>query len=124
MHSQLFILSVIFLNAMTIAWDNPIHPPSESGAAALSALNILFIAIYSIEMVLRMIASGVMFNGMHSYFYSGWNILDFIIVCLGYIEFLPIMESKFAAIRAVRVLRPLRSINSIPGMCTPLCGIE
>lgn len=48
--------------------------------------------------------------------HHSWNCLDFIIVCLGYIEFMPILESKFTAIRAVRVLRPLRSINSIPGM--------
>jgi len=113
---ELFILSVIFFNALTIAWDNPTIEQSQGAETALFVFNILFIAIYSVEMILRMIACGIMFNGMHSYFYSGWNVMDFIIVVLGYIEFLPVMNSKFAAIRAVRVLRPLRSINSIPGM--------
>lgn len=45
---------------------------------------------------------------------AGWNILDFIVVVLGYMEFAA--DGNYSAIRSVRVLRPLRLISQIEAL--------
>ena len=54
----------------------------------------------------------------NSYLRDPWNWIDFIVVILGLVEFLPLggNASNFKALRTLRVLRPLRSINAVPEM--------
>jgi ABC-type multidrug transport system fused ATPase/permease subunit len=51
---------------------------------------------------------------MHAgaYLRDPWNWLDFIIVILAYVNFLPGM-SNFTSLRALRLLRPLRTIRTL-----------
>ena len=46
---------------------------------------------------------------------EGWNILDFVVVCVSAIDFFPNVPS-LKSFRMLRILRPLRSINAIPSM--------
>jgi hypothetical protein len=53
----------------------------------------------------------------NSYMRDPWNWLDFLVVCIGIIEFIPVIPAaNLKAIRTFRVLRPLRSINAFPSM--------
>uniref|UniRef100_A0A915LMI4 Ion transport domain-containing protein n=1 Tax=Meloidogyne javanica TaxID=6303 RepID=A0A915LMI4_MELJA len=75
----------------------------------------IFMAIFCIECVLKVIAFGfVMHKG--SYLRSGWNIMDFIVVVTGVLTMMPFSPSggdksegvDLRTLRAVRVLRPLK----------------
>ncbi len=50
------------------------------------------------------------------YCLSGWNVLDFIIVVIGLVEFLPSVGGGSSALRALRVLRPLRAVNKLKSL--------
>ncbi len=50
-----------------------------------------------------------------AYLRDPWNWLDFAIVILAYVNFLPGL-ANLTALRTLRLLRPLRTINSLKGM--------
>ena len=95
-----------------------------------------FLALYSIEMVLKILGLGFFFN-KGAYLRDPWNILDFIIVMSAYLTIFQELSSYLAnggvsevqtydspstgglslnSLRAFRVLRPLRAITSIKGL--------
>ena len=54
----------------------------------------------------------------NSYLREAWNVLDFFIVVISIIGFLPIEggADSLKALRTFRILRPLRSVNKLPAM--------
>ena len=70
-------------------------------------------AIFTFEMVIKMVANGFLFNGEPSYLRNGWNILDFIIVTSAIVGLIPGTGniSFLKALRMLRILRPLRLIS-------------
>ena len=46
-------------------------------------LEYVFLAIFTVEMLLKMAAFGFLFCGPPSYLRNKWNILDFVIVVVG-----------------------------------------
>lgn len=77
------------------------------------AFEKIFLIIYSLEMVLKIIGLGFIF-GENAYIRDNWNKLDFIVVVTAYFELIFQSENlKFNVLRALRVLRPLRTITSI-----------
>jgi hypothetical protein len=78
---------------------------------------IFFIVVYSMEMLLKVVAFGLGPEGPGTYLTSVWNVLDFIIVVTGWAAFamdLTVPGGAPAGLRAVRVLRPLRFLQYIP----------
>ncbi len=74
----------------------------------LKLIDKIIIYAFALEALLKMLQYGSKF---YRYFYSGWNIFDFIIVV---VCFLP-GDYHFAAIlRLVRILRVLRIISTVP----------
>lgn len=72
-------------------------------------------ALFTIEMILKIIVFGFMFNGKDSYIRSAWNIMDFVIVVFSLIS-LSFRDagsdlSAIKTLRMLRVLRPLRMIS-------------
>lgn len=108
-----FVILVIFMNCFVLALDDPttdVEPEYQK------TLNVFFTATFTLEMCLKMVAFGVVLHE-GSYFRSGWNALDFLIVVLSYLQFIPGF-SNFTAFRTLRVLRPLRSMNALPQLKT------
>lgn len=66
----------------------------------------------------QMIARGVLGGSRKSYFGSSWRILDFSVVVISTISFIPGNAGLgiLKALRAVRALRPLRLIARFPGL--------
>lgn len=115
-----FIIIMIFMNCLVLALDDP---ASDAEPQYQVGLNILFTAVFSAEMCLKMIAMGVVLHD-GAYFRSGWNALDCVIVLLSLLQYVPGF-SNFTAFRTLRVLRPLRSMNAIPQLKTiATCLIE
>ena len=105
-----FIILVIIVNSALLAIDDP----TQENPHWADVLDIVFTAIFTTEMLLKMFALGV-FMHKGSYLREGWNVLDFCIVILAYINFVPGF-GNYTALRALRVMRPLRSMNAIPGL--------
>uniref|UniRef100_A0A915MW78 Ion transport domain-containing protein n=1 Tax=Meloidogyne javanica TaxID=6303 RepID=A0A915MW78_MELJA len=121
----------IILNCVVLAMEqhlpkNDKKPMSEK----LEKTEPIFMAIFCIECVLKVIAFGfVMHKG--SYLRSGWNIMDFIVVVTGVLTMMPFSPSggdksegvDLRTLRAVRVLRPLKLVSGIPSLQVVLKSI-
>ena len=70
--------------------------------------------VFTAEASMKIIALGFV-GTENTYLGDPWNVLDFLVVLVGWIGLVPKL-SNLTALRAVRVLRPLRSINTIPAM--------
>ena len=96
--------------------------PRVNMVAFSSELEWTFLVIFLIEMLLKMVAFGVLpgpSSWQGSYLTDGWNVLDFVIVISALASApYPGSESSpsFSFIRVIRVLRPLRSLSIIPSM--------
>lgn len=102
---QRFILAVIVLNAITLGLET--SPAAMQAAGGLIiALDRIALAIFSIEVTMRLIAHG------RRYFRDPWSVFDLIVVTIALV---PAAEG-FAVLRTLRVLRALRLISAVPRM--------
>jgi hypothetical protein len=103
--------------------------PESSLHKNLYVANIVFTILFTIELVIRIIAHGFFANQLfhiEPYITSGWNQLDFLVVTTSLLDLileLMIMFnyvgkstnlSAFKSLRALRALRPLRAIKGLP----------
>lgn len=104
------ILITIMINCVFLALDREV----DAVTANNEAIDFVFLQIYTLEMILKVIAMGF-FMRAHSYLRDSWNILDFLVVVLGWVS--NFMDGNdVSAIKVIRILRPLRTINQIPNM--------
>ena len=80
----------------------------------------IFTWLFFAESIIKIVALGfvVMKN---SYMRDAWNVVDFIIVVSGVIEFIAVRQNSGGSLnvkplRILRVIRPLKSINAMPSM--------
>jgi hypothetical protein len=111
------ILFVIMLNCLVLATDNEVSFVTDN----IKIIDNIFLIIYTIEMVLKIIAMGFCMRE-HSYLRDPWNKLDFVVVVMGWVSAL-IDSGDISAIRVMRILRPLRTINQIPNMSSLVATI-
>mmetsp|Transcript_3119 Transcript_3119/g.7221 ORF Transcript_3119/g.7221 Transcript_3119/m.7221 type:complete len:1718 (+) Transcript_3119:685-5838(+) len=109
------ILFLILLNCIFLAMSSqePNFERSPAGLAVAFSEDI-FTAAFVLELVLKVIAMGFCYDD-GSYLRDSWNIMDFSVVVLGLLGYLPGV-GNFSGIRTVRVLRPLRTITGVEGM--------
>ena len=107
-----FILLLILINCVFLAIDD--DPPSGSYKANIMWWSeLIFNILYSIEMIIKIIAWGLLFSGPYSYLRSSWNILDAIVVCGGWLNTAFAGASSISALRSLRLLKPLKAISSL-----------
>jgi hypothetical protein len=113
-----FILFLILLNTLFLAMND--YSYREKGGTktwrneVVEQSELWFLIAFSIEAIIKIIALGFI-SSKEGYLRDPWNVLDFLVVVLGWIGLLPGV-TNLTALRAVRVLRPLRSINAIRDM--------
>ncbi|PNW76369.1 hypothetical protein CHLRE_11g467528v5 [Chlamydomonas reinhardtii] len=110
-----FMLAIILANCVTLALATPGKPGFESTRLGknLRISEYVWLGIFTLELLIRVIALGFI-RGKGSYIRDKWNIIDFVVVGLGYLDLSG--RGNYTLIRCVRVLRPLRSINKIQEM--------
>ena len=116
---DLFINIMIMWSSVMLCFeDNRIDEPSRADLKeALNVLNHLFVVIFIWEWLVKLFASG-----WKSYYSSGWNVLDFVIVVVGIavlaLEYTGNAENvkSIRVLRALRALRPLRAVRRFEGM--------
>ncbi|CEM11618.1 unnamed protein product [Vitrella brassicaformis CCMP3155] len=116
------VLVLILLSAALAATNSPYVDPDSSYGKALVALDLIFTAIFTVEMVIKWTALGLF--GQQSYFMSPWNCVDFVVVFFGWLEHgMPTSSpgqkgslKVLRTLRAFRALRPLRIISRNTGI--------
>ncbi len=102
---QRFIVSVIILNSVTLGLETS-PGIMRNHIDVLGFLDILFLSIFTLELFLKFYAY------RFTFFKSGWNIFDFLIVGISY---LPLIEG-LSVLRSLRILRVLRLLSVLPAL--------
>jgi voltage-gated sodium channel len=105
---QGFILVVIVLNAVALgAQTYDISPGLNS---ALATVDDVFLAIFTVEIVIRVAAFG---SAPWRFFRDGWNLFDFVVIGVAYVPFL---RENITMLRLVRLLRVVRILTVLPDL--------
>jgi len=104
---------LIALSSTSLAFESPLNDPAGTLTLILSVLDVVFTFIFSIEVLVRVLATGFLLNGKRSYMRDSWHIIDFTIVVFSIVGLFPGTGdlSFFKIIRMVRLFRPLRIIS-------------
>ncbi|KAL4228300.1 hypothetical protein ACF0H5_013731 [Mactra antiquata] len=109
-----FIITTILTNCIFLAMPN---------SEAANTSEYVFLAIYTIEMFIKLFARGFIVNS-YTYLRDAWNWLDFIVILSAYLTI--VLENtssgsglgNLQGIRTFRVFRVLRTISIVPGLKT------
>lgn len=105
------VIGAIALNSLILGLETLPGVMAKWGPF-LIAVDMAFIAFFTIEIVLRITTQG------RTFFKSGWNIFDFVIVAVTLMPFL----GNLSVLRAFRILRALRILSVIPAFRTVIQG--
>lgn len=101
---------VIVSNSLFLALDDPMQTTTP---AYEQMSDTIFQILYTVEMCLKILAMGFLFN-KGAYLRDPWNILDFVIITSGYAGMIFAGSGvNLSVLRSFRVIRPLRTISSI-----------
>ena len=101
----IFITALILINAVTLGFETNPEVMGSFGAQ-LFLIDKIILSIFTIELILKFYAYRL------SFFKSGWNIFDFVIVTIAWIP----ASGALAVLRSLRILRVLRLISVVPQM--------
>ena len=76
------MVAVIVVSTVQLAADNPLSDPDSPFLISLTIVDKILTVVFSLEMLLKIIAFGFLNCGSTSYLRSIWNILDMIIVII------------------------------------------
>jgi voltage-gated sodium channel len=107
-----FILGVIVFNAIILGLETSDTVMAAAGPLLIT-LDRLCLAVFVVEIALKLVAYRA------SFFRSGWNLFDFVIVG---ISLLP-ASGELTVLRSLRILRVLRSISLIPSLRRVIEGL-
>ena len=100
-----FITALILINAVTLGLETDAGVMNSIGPWLLLIDRIILIA-FTVELLLKFYAYRL------SFFKSGWNIFDFIIVTIAWLP----TTGALSVLRALRILRVLRLLSVVPQM--------
>ena len=113
-------LLLIAWSSLMLAMDEPGLDPAGRLKRTINALDVFFTVAFAAEAAVKITALGFCL-GPHSYLRSGYNVLDFAVVCLSIV--LQALQasgvgrsnlSGLRALRAARALRPMRMAVRLP----------
>ena len=125
------VLGLILLNVAFMCFTSPVADPTEASlmgyvTAATPVVELFFNIAFTIEMVLKLAAQGVVLVKF-AYLRDGWNWLDALVVGGSWLSY-GLENANYSIgfsltpIRSVRVLRPLRTPEGCEGRGAPAAG--
>ncbi|XP_066269448.1 sodium channel protein 1 brain-like isoform X1 [Branchiostoma lanceolatum] len=99
---EMFVMCTILINSLILSMSRPIP-----------ITDYVFMAIYTAEMAIRVVASGFI-RRKHSYLRDMWNVIDFLVIFLAYATLFGDF-SNLSGLRTFRVLRALKTVSIIRG---------
>jgi voltage-gated sodium channel len=106
------IISLIVVNAAIIGMETS-HAIMASAGGLLDGLDTLIVAIFTIEIGLRLFAYG------RAFWRDGWNIFDFFIVAIALVP----TSGGLSVLRSLRIIRALRLISTVKSMRRVMGGM-
>ena len=100
---QTVVMAAILVNAVTLGLETSASVMAAAGDAIL-ALDHALIALFVVEIAIRMVAYGTRF------FRDPWSVFDFAVVAVALVP----GAGSMSVLRALRVLRVLRLISAVP----------
>lgn len=77
---EITILATVLLSAVCMVLEHPLSDRNSDLNRYLREINLAITIVFSIEMIIKIIVFGFLFNGPTSYLKNGWNLLDSVIV--------------------------------------------
>jgi len=111
-----FVLGCIVLNCVLLELQGPLKGV-EAATVYFKASYLSFQVIFTVEMALKMLASGIT-RGRDAYLRNYWNWLDITVVVTGWLPYIVPGTGNMSVLRVMRALRPLRTIKRMPGIRT------
>lgn len=109
---QAFIVAVILANAVVLGLQTYDEIEADAGSL-LTTLDHVFLGIFVVELVIRILAYGPRLRGYRDFFREGWNVFDFIVIGAA---FLPGLRENATLLRLIRLLRVVRIVSVLPDM--------
>ena len=117
------VLLVVLLSSVSLALENPIAPPDTALPRALEVIDVVVVALFTAESLLKIFAYGFVSHEGAYLRRDAWNRLDFFIVVCG-IATVVLKEADLSGgavavieiVRTMRTLRPLRLVSKSLGM--------
>ena len=106
---EYLIIALILVSSLMLAIDSPSVDPKSKLKEVLDVIDLVFVIIFTIEMVLKVIALG--FVGEGGYLRNSWNVLDFLIVVIGILLQATKGNDSLASLKSLRTFRALRPIR-------------
>jgi hypothetical protein len=107
------ILAVIAANCVFMAMEDPPNRLEESAYnALLYNAGIFFQTCFMLEAAAKIVARGFVL-GRGAYLRDWWNVLDFVTVVLGLVEYLVVAGASASVLRTFRLVRPLRALRAV-----------
>lgn len=100
-----FITALILINAVTLGLETD-KATLETYGSALYWIDKAILIVFTIEITAKLYAYRL------SFFRSGWNVFDLIIISISWVP----ANETLAILRALRILRVLRLISVVPQM--------
>jgi voltage-gated sodium channel len=109
---QHFLIALIIANAVILGMETSPRLMASWGKL-LVAVDHAMLAIFVVEIALRMAAHG------RRFFHDPWSVFDFVVVAIALVP----ASGPFAVLRALRVLRVLRLLTMVPNMRRVISGL-
>ncbi|PNH08113.1 Sodium channel protein type 4 subunit alpha [Tetrabaena socialis] len=117
------ILYLIVASSIMLALDTPSLDPDSQLGTSIRIMDYIFTGAFALEALLKIVTFGFAFTGKHAYIRNGWNVLDFLIVLVGFALIGVQLSGAHAdniqmlrVLRTLRALRPLRAASQYPGL--------
>jgi voltage-gated sodium channel len=111
-----FILAIILANAVVLGLQT--YPEIEDRHGdTLNLLNDVFLAIFVVELALRIGAYG---RRPQDFFLSGWNVFDFVVIGFA---FVPGVRESSTLLRIARLARVVRIVRILPDLRILITGV-
>lgn len=115
------IFTTVIISAVCMVLESPLSDPNSDLNYYLHQINLGITFIFSVELIIKVIVFGLIFNGYTSYLRDGWNILDSIIVMVSIFSLVmdsiskddPNSQSTTQNLELIKMLRVLRSMRLI-----------
>ena len=103
------IFAVIVANAVVLGLETYDSVERDAGGL-LDALNDSFLAIFVVELVIRIAGFG---SRPQDFFRSGWNVFDFVVIAAA---FVPGLRENATLLRLARLARVIRVVRILPDL--------
>jgi hypothetical protein len=105
------ILLLILLSTILIAVENPLNDPNSEFSTFFYFMDKIITVSFIMEMCLKIVAFGFLFNGKESYLRDSWNQMDFFIVLISLSEFF--IDNGVSVLKLFRIIRALKPLKLV-----------